>query len=300
MPFRYWRLVILLVLFQTLGTAQSGPTAPASNSTCATAALSSDAQQIAMILGVPAQVERLRVLNCQPSAAPSLEQIGLRQQITDAVVLASLDVDGVLAEIDYEHAQILEVHNVLASARDRRTNLLNLANIVTGTGSAVVGTAMQFSDRTAIAGDGVGVAGGTAGVILSILGLRVQGGKQTLGIAPNMLAPLFGRKVELRSVYPDDVLKFLDTVPSSDPRVHVTWREQLIDEWVRQGRIGPPGQAASQKKIDLLTSRIGEHKRLPIDVLTDRSLMLLDLRSRIALMKRSLRELMIATLPAHS
>ena len=181
---------------------------------------------------------------------------------------------------------------MLMSAQTRKINLLSLANIVAGTGSGILTNAMQFSDRTALAGDGVGVGGGAAGVVLSILGLRVQGGKASLGIAPNMLAPLFGRTPELRSIYPQDVWAYLNTAPASDPRIHVPWREELINQWVQQKRIGPPDAPASQKKIELLTSRIAEHKRLPIDVLTDRTLMLVDLRARVGLMNRDLRDLL--------
>jgi hypothetical protein len=48
----------------------------------------------------------------------------------------------------------------------------------------------------------------------------------------------------------------------------------------------------SQPKLDKLASRIGDPKRLSIDLLTDRSSMLLDLRSRLSLMDRDLRDLM--------
>jgi hypothetical protein len=260
-----------------------------------------NAVQVADIIGVKPLVERLRAVStgCNPSSTTSIEALRLHQQITEAVLTASLDVDGVLAEIDYERAEILEVQALLSGRRDRAVNLLSLANIVAGTGSAIVGTAMQFSDRTAIAGDAVGVAGGAAGVILSVLGLRQQGGKAYLGVAPNMLAPLFDRRPELRSRYPSDVLLYLETAPETDPRVHIPWRDELISEWVQTGRIGPPNAPASQTKIDLVTSRIGEHKRLSLSLLADRSSMLLDLRSRVALMTRDLRDLMkaVSTMP---
>lgn len=96
-----------------------------------------------------------------------------------------------------------------------------------------------------------------------------------------MLAPIFGRKPELRSVYPDDVWTYLNTAPVNDPRVHVAWKAELIDEWVKLG-----------DKIDQLASRMADQKKLSIDVLTDRSAMLLDLRSRLSLMSRDLRDLM--------
>jgi hypothetical protein len=256
--------------------------------------LAADAAQIANEIGVMPLVQRLRALSsaCNQSSAVAVEELALHQRITEAVVVASLDVDGVLAEIDHERAQILEVRDLLSSARDRKVSLLSMANIAVGTGSGILANALQFSDSTATAGDAVGVAGGAAGVALSVLGLRVQGGKASLGIAPNMLAPLFGRTPELRSIYPEDVWAYLNTAPASDPRVHIPWREELINQWMQQKRIGPPDAPASQKKIDLLTSRIAERKQLPIDVLTDRALMLVDLQARVALMKRDLRSLL--------
>ena len=97
-----------------------------------------------------------------------------------------------------------------------------------------------------------------------------------------------------------DAVVVANTAPATDPRIHVSWREELIAEWVKAGRIGPPDAPGSQKKIDLLTSRIAEHKRLPIDVLTDRTLMLVDLSARVALLNRDLGALLraVTQLPA--
>ena len=292
-------LLLPLALFAIPTAGQSGvPAEPETTPACRTARplppIPANAEQVANEIGVMPLVLRVRALAsaCNDAHSISVEELALRQQITEAVVTASLDVDGVLAEIDHERAQILELRALLSSKRDRKINLLSLANIVTGTGSGVIGTAMQFSDRTAFTGDGVGIAGGATGVVLSILGLRQQGGTGSLGIAPNMLAPIFGRTPELRSIYPQDVWAYLNTAPPTDPRVHVPWRDELISEWMQAGRIGPPNVSGSQKKIDLLTSRIAEHKRLSIDLLADRSAMLLDLRARVSLMNRDLRDLM--------
>ena len=93
-------------------------------------------------------------------------------------------------------------------------------------------------------------------------------------------------------MYPEDVWTYLNTTPATDPRVHVPWKSELIAEWIQLGRIGPPDAPASQPKLDKLTSRIADQKRLSIDLLTDRSAMLLDLRSRLSLMNRDLRDLM--------
>ena len=85
-----------------------------------------------------------------------------------------------------------------------------------------------------------------------------------------------------------------NTAPAGNPRVHVPWKDELISEWVRLARIGPPDAPESQQKIDRLTRRIADHKRLWIGDLTDRSAMLMDLRSRLSLMNRDLRDLIKA------
>jgi hypothetical protein len=109
-----------------------------------------------------------------------------------------------------------------------------------------------------------------------------------------MLAPTFGRRPEVSSVYLQDVWMYLNTPPATDSRVHVPWKDELISEWVRLGRIGPPNAPGSQKNIDQLTSRIAEHERLSIGSLADRSAMLADLGARVSLMNRDLRDLMKA------
>jgi hypothetical protein len=76
--------------------------------------------------------------------------------------------------------------------------------------------------------------------------------------------------------------------------VHIPWKDELIAEWVRVGRIGPPDAPGSQAKIDKLASSIADHALLSIDDLSDRNAMLIDLRSRLALMDRDLRDLMKA------
>lgn len=272
----------------TAGRSQTG-------AECATRSLPqlpASAEQVANTIGIAGSVQRLRTLSS--GCTPTLDEVVLRQQISDSVLTASLDVDSVLAEIDNERAQIVEVRGQLSDRRDRKVNLLSLANIVAGTGSGIIGTAMQFKDNTAIAGDAVGVAGGSAGVILSIAGMKQQGGAAPLGVAPNMLAPLFNQRAELRSIYPADVWTYLNTAPVNDPRVHVPWREELVNRWMQSGMLGAPNTPASQAKIQLLTSRIGEQRKIPLDVLSNRGAMLLDLRARVSLMTRDLRDLMIA------
>jgi hypothetical protein len=290
-------LLLLFLIHAGFAAGQSTvPADPLAPATCwpnpPLPPLAANAEQVAREIGVLPLVQRVReAATCAPAGGTSLEELSLRQQITEAVLAAFLDVDEVIAEISYEQAQITEVQDRLSNAKSNKVNTLTLAGIIVGSGSSGLGNAMGLGSATARAGLWVQVVGGTGGIVLSILALHARGGTSYLGVAPNMLAPLFGRETEVSSAYPEDVWTYLNTVPASHPRVDVPWKEELITEWVRAGRIGSPTAPASQAKIDRLTSGIANHKLLSIGDLTDRKAMLSDLRSRVSLMNRDLRDL---------
>jgi hypothetical protein len=66
--------------------------------------LSGNVEQIAKVIEVLPLVQRLGP-GCRPDGVMSVEELGIRQQIAEAVLTASLDLEGVLAEIDCERAQ---------------------------------------------------------------------------------------------------------------------------------------------------------------------------------------------------
>ena len=101
-------------------------TTSARHTACPLPPIPANAEQVAHEIGVMPLVLRVRTLAsaCNDAHSISVEELAARQQITEAVVTASLDVDGVLAEIDHERAQILELRELLSSKRDRKINLL--------------------------------------------------------------------------------------------------------------------------------------------------------------------------------
>src|SRR5207247_1447545 len=65
--------------------------------------LSLPAEEMAKVLGITPLIERLSRLpesDRTPGSTTSLEALTLRQEITEVVLSASLEVDGVMAEID--------------------------------------------------------------------------------------------------------------------------------------------------------------------------------------------------------
>jgi hypothetical protein len=252
--------------------------------------LSPGAAEVAGLMGVAELIYQLERL--PQSGGMSLEELTLRQEITEAALGTSLEVDGVIAEIESEVAQISEIRAYLEARRDHAIGINALSNIVTGGALGIVGSALQFKESTNTVGNAVGVAAGGVTTVLSALGLRRQhGGRHALGTAPNMLARIFDRPAEFHSDYPREVWTYLNSVAPSDGGAE-TRRSQLIKEWIELGRIERPDSEKGRSKVELLTSPISTQRELTIGLLTDREAMLSDVRTRVALMKRDLSKLM--------
>lgn len=142
-----------------------------------------NALQIAQIIGVEADIEKLSSLADAKGggAAPalSLEELSLRQRITDTVIAASLDVDSVSAEIDYEREQTVELRSLWRYKRDRAIGSTNLAVLAAGTGLGIVSGLLQFSKTTSTASNAIGFASGGISTLFSLRSFRqVHGGKR--------------------------------------------------------------------------------------------------------------------------
>jgi hypothetical protein len=158
--------------------------------------LSPLALQAAQIIGVEPLITRLSSLAAAKdiTAGPgmSLEELSLRQQITEAVVVASLDVDDVLDRIDYERAQVIELRDILRSNRDRAVGTTSVATLAIGTGLGVVSGVLQFSDSTQGAGNIIGFAAGGISTLLSFHSIRQQRKEARVG-SPGYAIALFRR-----------------------------------------------------------------------------------------------------------
>lgn len=258
--------------------------------------LSPGAQEIAREIGVTPLIEQLYRLPERDRIAGgtmSLTALSLRQEITEVVLGTSLEVDGIIAEIDNELAQMSAIRADLETRRDRAIGINTIANIVASGVTGVVGTALQFKSSTANLGNGIGVAGAGISTFLSLIGLRQQrGGHKTLGVAPNLLAKLFDKKPEFHSDYPEEVWTYLNAIPPAEAGTE-TRRALLIKRWKDLGLIESIETPKGQRKVELLTSSVSQQRSLTIDLLNDRAAMLEDVRAQVSLMKRDLSKLML-------
>jgi hypothetical protein len=265
-----------------------------------------EAAQVADEIGV---APLLKQLESSPGVSPadgsrvSIESLAVRQEITEKVLAASLDVDSVNAVIDSEIELIRGIRADIQAKRDKAQNIINIASIVTGGAFGAVTSALQFKPSTVNLGNGIGVAGGAGSAVLSIVGIRMKGGRRSLGDSPRMLARFFGRQPDateaIPSVYPEAVWSYLDSAAPSQPNVG-TRREQLIAKWQREGRLKQDGSPKGGRRIEALSGNVSQMRRLSINELDDRVAMLLDVRARVSLMKRGLSEVLRALSAAKS
>jgi hypothetical protein len=262
--------------------------------------LSPEAAQVADEIGVAQLLKRLESSPGRPLAdgsRVSLESLAVRQEITERVLSTSLEIDSVNAVIDSEIDQIRGIRADIQAKRDKAQNIINIASIFTGGVAGAITSALQFKPSTVNLGNGIGVGGGAGSVVLSIIGIRMQGGRRSLGDSPRMLARIFGRQSDateaIPSVYSEEVWSYLNSAAPSQPNTG-TRREQLIAKWRSEGRIQQDGSPKGERRIESLSGNISQMRRLSINELDDRVAMLLDVRARVSLMKRGLSEILRA------
>jgi hypothetical protein len=296
------RLLCLVAFLVPALTLPAGAQTRQSNSQPKTAApesqvlqLSPEAAQVADEIGVAQLFDQLRSQRAAGSRV-RLESLAVRQEITEKVFAASLDIDSLNAVIDSEIEQIRSIRSDLQSKRDKAQNIINIASIVTGGAFGVITSALQFKPGTVNLGNGIGVGGGAGSVLLSIIGIRKQsGGRQSLGDSPRVLARFFGRQPDameaIPGVYSEAVWSYLNSAAPSHSKMG-TRREELIAKWRGEGRIQQDGSPKGKRRIQSLSGNNFQALRLNMDELNDRVAMLRDSRARVSLMKRELSEIL--------
>jgi hypothetical protein len=256
--------------------------------------LSPGAREVAVVIGVEPLLDRLAKAPGRTDGMMSLEALSLGQEITEAVVRASLEIDGVMAEIDNEIATLAAVRAKLEARRDRILLINNIASLVSGGVAGIAGTALQFSESTQTTGNTIGVTGSAVSTFLSFLGLRQQrGGQLALPSTTNMLAKPLGRAPGRHSDYPEEIWQYLSNVPP-ESQTGDTRRDELVKKWVATGLIETSSSPKAGQRIGSLTNTNEKPAKATIDLLNDRAAMLNDVRAKISIMKRDLSKLMLA------
>ncbi|MGH7231336.1 MAG: hypothetical protein ACREJU_08255 [Nitrospiraceae bacterium] len=220
-----------------------------------------------------------------------LHQLRVRQQLTDRLLLASLDTANVAGEIDCEVARTDRRADVLeAEEAHRHRNLILLAIL----GDAAVGVVSGlFGLFEAITAEAIAsIAGGS---VSTSAGMTATFGRQKetqLEHSRNPLREVWERPSE-PTIFPSSVWRYLNWPLADDPS-RKSRRDKLITEWKEEGWLGEPGSKVELKRKELF---FGDGGTYTVEDLRTRSRMMQVLKTHVNLLSQDidllLREILI-------
>ncbi len=238
--------------------------------------------------------------------AKAISALILREDITERILTASLQVDGFLAEIDSESNRIRAVKDSLT---DRQSNAINHSSLGSdvGTGGGAVGSALALGANTAATvGSWLGAVSGISGAAFGFYnyfatarspkGCFPDNPKNTNASCKPLVCPNHG--IADRTCSPAMLVDLFPGASSGTALFHSDYdpvienylqreKERLIKDWTPTPK--------DSKKVSFppryLTFSNDDPHKLSIDELTDRQNKLSDLRAVVARANRDLSRL---------
>ncbi len=284
---------LLLLLCIPVCTAARAQTLPPSS------------EAVAKAIGIEGDLLQLRAMQ-QTAEGGTSAAVALRQNITEQVLLASLDVDEMLGRVDAEEAHAEDSRYVQVQQQERRSAALNIATFAVSGALGTVGSALQLSSSLNRAGNALNVAAGASAITLSVAQLKVaHGDKRSFRSPYNMLAQILGTMPNDASKYPAVVTAYLHTPTAGDGQLpdNIAPDQSLPVAWRRLHRLQQPG-SKDGASLASVTSDFPQGEKLSADELANREAMLRDLHGAVALLKTELRTILLSTgksfaVPAH-
>jgi hypothetical protein len=231
------------------------------------------------------QVPALEREVAQNAEGAILRLLRVRQQLSDRILLAFLDVARTAAEADCEEERADQLADRLQEVRDKRIRRQTLIAIVgdamIGIVSGALSLALQAtaSAATAILGGSVATGFGMAAFFDST--------SYEFQHERNLLREVWEGQ-EHPSLIPLSVWRYLNQPLSEDP-ARRSLRETLITRWRQDGRLGEAGSETEQRRITLFFGQGGSYD---IEDLRARAAMLDLLEADINLMSQDLERFM--------
>lgn len=224
-----------------------------------------------------------------PSA--SLKLLSLRQEALGRILLALIAVSSTTAHVSCEIERTYEVADRLKNAEHARVKQQTLLAVIIGAGAAIASGGFSIA-ATPHAAEGIAsIIGGTIAGALGISALH-QESEQHFEHQDNILREVW-EKPSKPSYFPLSVWEFLNH-PMKNESGSRSSRDELIDGWRQEGRLGAEGSDEERRRIALLFADGGLYRSTDLVI---RGQMLDMLRATVSLMNQDLevliRELMI-------
>jgi hypothetical protein len=214
----------------------------------------------------------------------------LRQKIRETILESHFDAASVQAEAEREQGIIETQRETLITKRDRDIQLNNATNFIASGTLNTIGSILGFSKSAPpFPGNLNQMLSGVVAAGMSTYSLKQQSGGKTRGQGhPTVIAELFGRPCDERTVYPESVWRFIHgRAPDSDKT-----RAQLLEEhWITRNHLEKHGSHRESLKLDLVSGIAIDKKCMTLDDLNDQISMISDISVIASLMSHHLRDL---------
>lgn len=276
---------------QAGASPQDGPAASATRAAqpVSLPGFSDEAVRTARDIGVLPLLERFAALpgyEAATSDALRAQSMHTRQRLSDRVLLALLDVQGVLAELECERDRGSRVQFILAEAQGRRDRRLALSGLVVGALTTILSGGLALGVPDSNGADVVGILGGSAEAGVGAAGLSGEATAQ-LRTERNALREVWdGSGGGDSPVFPPTVWRlFTKPGDAREPSV----REALVAQWRATDQLDDAPEDERRRRVELL---FGEGGRYTSDDLQLRETLLDSLQARIWLISIQLERLM--------
>jgi hypothetical protein len=247
---------------------------------------SRSAAEVADAIGATDPLLRMAVLEAEGrrGAAAELRILQARQVVMDRIMLAMLDISGMLATIDCEGERGDQLRVRLQGIENRRARRLGIASIMVGALTAAV------SGGLSVAGAGGGdVAAMTGGLAEASVATALLFGSASgqLRTERNVLREVWEQPAR-SALFPYPVWRYLTRRPGGEA-AHPTVAQEVVAAWRAADLLGEPGSGTERARVALL---FGPGGTFTVEELEARDAMLDLLEASIALMSDDLRVLL--------
>ena len=215
-------------------------------------------------------LEVARVMNAVPLLAQltALEHAGdtrstafmqVRQSLTDRLLLTLLEVSSITAELVCERDRADQVADRMDEVDASLVKRLTLASIVISGVAAVVSGGLGLAGAASDASDAAALAGG---IVASLFGgtALFASSRQQFSHERNLLGELWENSKQ-SSVFSPAVWRFLQWRRMDGTRNN---RDEIIQAWRQQGRLGEPGSSGEEERTALIFGRGGTYTSIDL------------------------------------
>jgi len=207
-----------------------------------------------------------------------------REKIIDRLLLASIVVSSISAELDCEGERASQLASFMEDDENKRITKLTALSIVLGAAAGVLTNVLNQGNTYY----SIGVGGGVASGLLALATLS-KNKKVQFYHNRNMLSELWYAN-DSSTIFPSFVWYIFNDKEFSNDKAY-SMSHNIKERWEKFGRLGKEGSKNRKKQIDLIFGKGGKYNA---DQLQMRSDMLDQLQSYIRLLNQDLESLIIA------